>query len=72
MLIAMPRLPDSAGPAPKEPSITMKDFFALPLVQSLQNAQKASRYGSATHRAAFERMKAEGKKYGAERYFGDY
>lgn len=50
----------------------MAEFFALPLIRSLQQVQKSSAYGSSAHRDAFRRMKREAQSYGAGKFFGDY
>lgn len=64
--------PKSRVVSRKKPSITMQEFFALPLVRSLQDLQKASPYGSAVHREAFLKMKEEARKFRAEDFFGEY
>lgn len=62
-------------------TITMATFFALPEVVALQEVQRANEYGSAEHRAAYERIvrvaggylaQGRGELVSAATYFGDY
>jgi hypothetical protein len=54
------------------PTISMREFFALPEIVALQEIQKRNPYGSDAHRKAFEDAKAIAATYGAAKFFGDY
>jgi len=45
------------------PVISCADFFALPLIVSLQNVQKQCRYGSVYHAKAGQRMREIAAQY---------
>lgn len=59
-------------PPSSNPTITMRDFFALPEVIDQQQIQKANPCGSPAHRQAFANIKALAAKFGADDFIGDY
>ncbi len=64
--------PSQPATTQAQPTITMRDFFALPEVQAQQAIQKRTRYGSVEHRAAYEAMRTLAATFGASAYFGNY
>ncbi len=54
-----------------QPSISMREFFALPPVKAAQDVQKANPYGSAEHHSAFEQIVDLAARYNADSFFPD-
>jgi cysteine synthase len=52
-----------------EPTISMREFFALAEVRAAQETQKANPFGSVKHRAATSLILLLADRYGCEDYF---
>jgi hypothetical protein len=52
-----------------KPSISMRDFFKLPAVAAMQDAQKANPFGSPAHREATSAILILADRYNCREYF---
>ena len=52
-----------------KPSISMRDFFKLPAVVAMQDAQKANPFGSPEHREATSAILILADRYNCREYF---